>query len=720
MTTIQPQVALHDSFFDAFYDLPKNVQKKVKDFINAFRKNPTAPGLNYEKINAADPKVRSLRIDQSYRAIVVKPERGFTFQLAWVANHDAAYAWARHRRFEVNPSIGTIQVYSVEEATQALAEQTRRRAERTPQRPAAPESSPSLFAPQTDETLLQAGVPAPLIASVRAVSDDDELDVLAPHLPKEAADVLYLLAAGETLEDALADVARRPPETPVDPEDFDAALENETSRQHVRVLDERDLEAMLEAPLNRWRVFLHPSQEKVVRMNGNGPIRVLGGAGTGKTVALLHRARHLAREVFPDAGQKLLVTTFTRNLAADLRRQLADLCGEEVARIETNNLHVWAVRWLRNKGRTYQIARADQARQIWREVWRDHPELDLPLGFFMQEWEQVVQAHDISERTRYMTFPRRGRGTRLDRKQRRAVWEVLQAYRSALDAQGLVEWADIVRMAREDLEAHPDERPYAAVLADEVQDFRASELKLLRLLAPEGPNTLFLTGDAHQRIYGHVARLSECGIQIQGRARRLKVNYRTTQSIRAHAVAVLKGQQVDDLDGNADTLKGYHSLRAGTDPIFGLESSVPAEEEFIEATLRHWLDVEKLAPEQICLCARSRKLLQTRYQLLIESMGKTAGLIETDTDDQSGPGIRLATMHRLKGLEYPAILIAGLAEDSFPQRIPPEYRSDPAAERDHAEQERRLLYVAMTRARDHLALASAGPIHPDLPLPPTP
>lgn len=184
---------------------------------------------------------------------------------------------------------------------------------------------------------------------------------------------------------------------------------------------------------------------------------------------------------------------------------------------------------------------------------------------------------------------------------------------------------------------------------------------------------------------------------------------RTTQRIRNHAVAVLSGIDIDDLDGQVDSLNGYHSLRVGKEPVFGLSDSEAGEEHFIEETLRHWMEEQELAPDQICVCARTAKLLESRYRLLVESMGKRAVTITTDSDEEAGPGIRLATMHRLKGLEDPAILVAGLAKEDFPQHIPLEYRADPAAERDRFDQERRLLFVAMTRARDTSRSLPAAP-----------
>jgi superfamily I DNA and RNA helicase len=103
------------------------------------------------------------------------------------------------------------------------------------------------------------------------------------------------------------------------------ALEHPDSRRRfVTVNSEKDLASMLDAPLEKWRVFLHPSQERLVTKNFNGPARVLGGPGTGKTVVAMHRARHLAKTLCSDADDRILFTTYTANLAQNVEQNIRD------------------------------------------------------------------------------------------------------------------------------------------------------------------------------------------------------------------------------------------------------------------------------------------------------------------------------------------------------------------------------------------------------------
>src|SRR5262245_5637265 len=297
-----PTVAIASEFLDAFARIPRAQQRKVREFTEKFRTNPKAPGINYEKIHAVrDDKVRTVRIDQKYRAVVLHPPEGDVYVLVWVDNHDEAMDWAGKRRFEVNPVTGSLQVFSVSEAEAAVAVQKKTR-------------EPGLLDAYDDDVLLSFGVPQALLPAVRAVKTQDALLALVKHLPAEAAEALTWLGEGNPVEEVRAVVTVTPPRETVNTEDLGTALENpDTKRRFVTVKSQDDLTSILNAPLAKWRIFLHPSQEKLVTKNFNGPARVLGGPGTGKTVVAMHRARHLAREVFKEKTDRILFTTYTRS-----------------------------------------------------------------------------------------------------------------------------------------------------------------------------------------------------------------------------------------------------------------------------------------------------------------------------------------------------------------------------------------------------------------------
>ncbi len=693
------QLGLAKTFLEAYSRLPKKQMKKVRELTERFQENPEANGFNFEALGPQfnDPKVRSIRVDQTYRIIAVASKKGDVILCVWVDHHDEAYNWAKRKMFEVNPLSGIVQVYSMEPGVTPVLEQES----------AQPQFElPKLFAATDDEQLLLAGVPLPLLETVRLLTTDVELDDLAPHLPEDACDMLYLLASGYEFFDALEESSRpKEPVPAIDTEDFAAALELPETQRAFHIVDgEQELEDILDAPLEQWRVFLHPSQRRLVQRSANGPVRVLGGAGTGKTVVLMHKAKHLAESVFNGPDDRILVTTYTRNLANDLKKTLKGLAPSVGDRIEVKNLHSWARSFYEQQvGTSLKVLMDSQSRlSLMAEATDASIGDEYSPAFYLEEWDQVVQAQAIDDKGAYLKARRVGRGTRLGRAQRIEVWKVLSRYRELLEQDGYMELQDVVRETTLFLNANPSKLRYKAVLADEVQDFSPQDLRLLRALVPPGPNDLFLVGDAHQRIYGQMTSLGSCGIEIRGRAKRLKLNYRTTEQIRVRAVAVLEGLDVDDLDGGADTLSGYHSVRTGPVPTSVHCERPEQEQEVLLKTLDRWL--ENTAPHETCLAARTNALVD-RYAKMLTQHGIPFQILKAEAPI-SGPKVHLATMHRLKGLEYKKVLLCGIQSGQVP--LPAYDAADTVSQADHSQRERCLFYVASTRARDELVITGYG------------
>lgn len=690
-----PTVAIASEFLDAFARLPRAQQKKVREFTEKFRANPKSAAINYEKIHAVkDDKVRTVRIDKQYRAVVLHPDEGDVYLLVWVDNHDEAMDWARNRTFAINPYTGALQVINVTEAEEIVQQQSK------------PKQVAGLLDQYDNATLLSVGLPEPLLPSVRAVQKPDELLALTRHLPAECAEALLWLAEGippEEVRSALSQPQK------VDPTDLAAALEHpDSKRRFVTIQSDKDLTTILDAPLEKWRVFLHPSQEKLVRKHFNGSAKVLGGAGTGKTVVAMHRARHLATTVFSEPTDRILFTTFTANLAQNVGDMLATLCPDCGDRIEVVHLHAWAARFMTAQGQGFTVASGEEIDSFWEQAYALTGERDFDLGFLRQEWEQVVQANGIETLAEYLKVPRTGRGRTMTRQQRGLVWKVFEAYLQILKDRGKQEWLQTIQTTRRYLQEKKPPLPYRAVVVDEAQDFHSEEWKLIRALVPSGANDLFIVGDAHQRIYGRKVVLTQCGISVHGRSSTLRINYRTTEQIRTWAVAMLQGMSVDDLDGGQDKGSGYKSLLSGPQPEVHPFPSVKEERQFLGDRLKELL--QKRMPEEICLVARTNKLLKDTYQPLLKELGLAHTILDKTKE---GEGVRLATMHRVKGLEFPVMILAGINARVVPLRIAA-LEQDATSLAEHEDQERSLLFVAATRARDQLLVTCSGTPSPFL------
>lgn len=694
--------------------LPDRVAIRFMDLMTKYMSDPSANGLNLETVEGSkDSSIKSLRVDQGYRAIAFEVGRDIMF--VHVNEHDKAYRWAAGRRVKLDPETNRIRVI---EEIDAVAE---------PVAAAAP-SAPRLFDDVADARLRALGVPEEELGAVRLIPTIEALEGVEDRLDSLTYQILYAVAAGYEDEEirSLTGVGAEPdpePQQPAAALTFDKLIETEQSRQTIFIPEsQEELRRVFEEGLEGWRVFLHPEQRKIAYRDYNGPVLVRGGAGTGKTVVAMHRAKHLADQIEKDptrAGQRVLLTTFTTSLAHDIEANLRTLCPAHLdarpPRIEVINLDRWVSQFLKRKSFAREVAFFGEARerldQVWREVFDDHA---LPEGlsepFVRTEWAQIVQAKGLTDQKAYLKASRAGRGTPLDRKKRAVLWDLFADYRARLISEGLAEPDDAYREATEILTSEAPNLPYAAVIVDEAQDMGEQAFRLIRAIVPETPagdrNSLFIVGDAHQRIYGRRASMSVCGINVRGRSKRLRLNYRTTQEIRAWAVSVLEGISVDDLDEGTDTLRGYVSLMRGVAPeLVGCRS----EAEELDGLVA-W--VRALPPDQIrlsdigVLCARRTDA--DRVQGALRAAGIETVMLQSGADDRSVPGVRISTMHRAKGLEFFAVAIPFLSEAGFPPPGALRAAVDPADKEDIIMQYRSLLHVAATRAKKALRVSWSG------------
>lgn len=687
-------VAISQDFFNSFAALPKSKQNKVMEFLSKFRSNPEANGFNYEKIqNASDPNMRSVRIDDTYRAILIREEGTNVYLLLWVDHHDEAYDWAVRKRCILNHTTGSIQVYE----TQATAQ---------PEEVSSSEEKP-LFSSLSDDLLQKLGVPEELIAYVRTLTDLS-FDAAKGKMPRDAFEALDYVRIGLDPKEVIAELYGETPAKKAG--DMATALQNPITKMQFYVADgEEDLKAMMNAPLELWRVYLHPSQRRIVRKEYKGPARILGGAGTGKTVVAMHRAKELASHCL--GNERILFTTFTENLAADIQENLRKICTPDIMKhIEVVHLDQWVNRYLRAHEYPYTIVYGEQITDMWKKAESFTGEdFDLPEGFFQEEWETVVQAQNIQTAGEYAKAPRPGRGIRLDRKLRMRVWKVFEEYRAMMDAEKVCDAACAMNECAQLLTTGPEVRLYASVIVDEGQDFGPSAYRLLRAIAgSEHINDLFIVGDAHQRIYKNKVILSRCGINVKGRSGKLRMNYRTTEEIRHSAMNVLEGLSFDDLDDGIDDGKGYISLSHGDQPTVSVFATQDQEAEELIKRIQEQI-AAGIDPREICVVARTNPLIDDYKKYLTEAGIDSFEIKRRQADDRSRMGVRLATMHRVKGLEFTTVFIVAANKNYIPLKSAVN-RTDPAEREAAMASERCLLYVAMTRAKKKVMLSAYGAV----------
>ena len=688
--SFKPKVALAQDFLANLGNLSSAVQGKILKWALLFQSDPTAPGINYESIKGArDKNLKSVRIDQDWRGIVFKPPAGDIYVLMYVDRHDAAYKWAEGRRLSVNPTTGALQVFAVETLVEPALEQARIQARKNAVVDHLlikdnSETSKPIFDMLSNQEFLSIGTPDEMIAQVRSIQSELELDALQKYLPVEAYEGLFLIAAGDTVSEILMARETRVDQS-VNTDDFASAIETaESQSRFVVVADEETMAAILSSPLAQWRVFLHPTQTKLAQGDRSGPMRVLGGAGTGKTVLAMHRAKWLAENRLTE-GYKVFFTTFTKNLAADIEENLKTLCSPELmSKIEVKNLDAWVNSFLRRHKYEHKIIynrKQDEAADAWqRALTLQDTTLSLTSQFYEEELERVILAQGVTTRDQYRLAKRTGRGTVLTRSKRDAIWPVFEEYRAQLASKKLKEVDDAYRDAVFLLQSKTP--PYTSIIVDETQDFGPQALKLIRAMAPQEPNDLFFVGDGHQRIYSrNRAAMSACGINIRGRARKLYLNYRTTEEIRLLAVATLEGCSIDDLDDGFDEVRRYKSLSHGPAPVTlnfdHLEEALDA----LHKTVLTSIDENR----SLCIIVPSKHNTFAVRQSL-ESINISTTILGPDERDKpDSKSIRIATMHRAKGLDFDeVVLLIPKNEKNFDLSI---------------DTNKRLKYVALNRAK---------------------
>jgi mRNA-degrading endonuclease RelE of RelBE toxin-antitoxin system len=674
-----------DTFTDSLARLTGDEQKAVKTTAFDLQVNPAGPGLSFHKLEKAkDKNFWSVRVSGDIRLIIHKTEGSLL--LCYVNHHDKAYDWAERRRLETHPKTGAAQLVEIRETVKEVTVPVYVQVE-MPMPP-----KPRLFAEMPDEELLAYGVPVAWLSDVRQATEDSLL-VLADRLPGEAAEALLELATGgkpRVMQPAM------PVANPFDHPD---------AQRRFRVMTNvEELQRALDFPWEKWTIFLHPEQRQWVERDYTGPARVSGSAGTGKTIVALHRAVHLAR-THPEA--RVLLTTFSDTLANALHTKLKRLVGSEprlAERIDVHSLNALGLRLYKAHCGLVNLASREAMRDLLGEASKTVGGHKFSLHFLLTEWEQVVDAWQLETWESYRDVARLGRKTRLPEAQRAVLWSIFERVREGLKEQKLTTHAGLFTALASALAKgkHP---PFDFAVVDEAQDLSVSGLRFLAALGGGRPNALFFAGDLGQRIFQQPFSWKSLGVDIRGRSRTLRINYRTSHQIRQQADRLL-GPEVTDVDGNSEDRSDTVSVFNGPPPVIRV---LPTENEEIKA-VGTWLAEQSKAgvlPHEFGLFVRSAGQLG-RAQAAVKESGLPFNILDEHVETTSGH-VSISTMHLAKGLEFRAVAVMACDDEIIPLQERIETVGDDADLKEVYDTERHLLYVACTRARDNLLVTSVEP-----------
>lgn len=673
-----------DTFRGSLARLTGEEQTTVKSTVYDIQANPVSHGISLHRIDKSkDKNFWSARASRDLRIIVHQTEDSVL--LCYVDHHDNAYEWARRRRLDAHPKTGAAQFVEVRELVEEIV---------IPRYVDGPVTKPvqaplPFLAQLANEELLAYGVPEEWVADVQQATEETVLEIAA-HLPAEASEAVLALATG----------TRPPVPQPLAP-DEDPFEHPDAQRRFRTMHNVEELEAALDYPWDQWTIFLHPAQRELVERNFNGPARVSGSAGTGKTIVALHRAVFLVRS---DPAARVLLTSFSEALAHALRSKLIRLIAAEPRlgeRIDVASLDAAGQRLYERNFRPRAFATEAEIRDLLAEASSQVLPHRFSPSFLFSEWDQVVDAWQLDSREAYRTVARLGRKTRLPDAQRTILWSIFEKVIARLsERQAITRAGMFARLA--DRATEKSLHPYDYVVVDEAQDITVQQLRFLAAVGGGRANSLFFAGDLGQRIFQQPFSWKALGVDIRGRARTLRINYRTSHQIRMQADRLL-APSVSDIDENVEDRRGTVSVFNGPAPDVRLFDSAEEEGEFVAT----WLGdrrADGLAPDDMCVIVRSTSEFG-RAQSAIQQAGMTAVVIDERVSAVRG-SVAICTMHLAKGLEFKAVVVMACDDTVIPSQERIAAITDESDLQEVYETERHLLYVACTRARDFLLVTS--------------
>lgn len=477
-------------------------------------------------------------------------------------------------------------------------------------------------------------------------------------------------------------------------------LDNEPflSEEEVR---EALTEAEFAAPVEEWMTFLHPSQAALVRRAFNGPARIRGGAGTGKTVVGLHRAAYLSR-VHPQG--RVLFTTFVRTLPAVMGNLLKRMAPEAAERVDFVHVHGFAMNLLKQRGIHVKID-SRRARQILDQAWnslaieqRARLARQRPLDYWQEEVESVIKGRGFTTFEQYADCARPGRMLRLTVDDRNAVWAFYREYDRLLRAEGLSDFQDVVLLAEASLRTTPLSG-YSAVIVDEAQDLSLAMIRMLHSLVGDAPDGFTLIGDGLQSIYPGGYVLSEAGISLSGRGVVMDHNYRNTAEIQEFAESLIANSTYTDIDdsdtalsdmakNSVDKRGSAAGLRHGPTPDRLHFSTRGAHDDALIARIRETADSGEMNLGDIAILCDTNGEVSAIAKLLTAASIPWINLLEYE--GIQGDKVKVGTVKRAKGLEFKLVM------------LPLGPGSHSSSDDERAARDLRERYVAATRARDAL------------------
>ena len=706
-----PEIALTRSYYDSLEDLPAEDQRRCGLAIHNFVRDPNHPGLGFGQIQGiSGGRLRKIRAALDVRIVLAR--EGNIYFPVLAGNRDQIYERASRGRFVID-RVG--EVIRFVEPRRAADEKVDDQQDPWTGRSIADEIPVGLLTIWSDSELREAGLDEAEIDTIRSlVSAEDLLELLGGSWDEESVqlvlDLMEVTPAEWRTPDLLGDAGevrlRR------------ALAEFGALHGISKLFTAEELERIAAEPIEDWMVFLHPLQRAATTRRYEGPARIRGSAGTGKTVVGLHWAAERARRSRDEGeGLPVLFTTYVKTLPPvfeNLYKRMPDAIDGAVEFINVDKL---AYRICTEAGERPSMD-PNAVREASKDAFRQVVVPGTPLGddgtsrsYLEAEVRSVIKGRGLESIEEYLGIHRTGRGTRFDGSRRRQAWEYMEAWNARMAASRIGDFPDTISLAVELAKART-KPTYRSAVIDEAQDLSLMGLQLVRALvnAPDDVDRsdgLLIVGDGAQRIYPGAFTLRQAGVEVRGRTTVLRRNYRNTAEILNAAMAVAGRGSVVDMDDEADAEPHRRDEEVGDAGRFGPRPLLvdcgtdDRETEFLVERIRGIVASGMMGLGGIGIFVPINSMVRSTLKRLGEHDIAATGL--KDYHGVPTPEVKVGTYARAKGLEFKVVFLPRVKAGVVPRAQTARQSDDEYA--DQRELAINEFFVAMTRARDQLIVS---------------
>jgi len=674
------KIIVTDSYFESVFRLSHPDRRRVFAAIKDLSNNPRSSSFSVHAIERVkcDETFRSARVNDNLR--IIFSAQGEQWVLLYVDQHDDAYKWCEGKYLK-KTNFGAEYLYDEAEYQRAGNKVAEQSFDFYKEKPLLEKRG------VRQKDLIRLGIAEIHAKTLLTITDDDAFIEYVMVFPAELHEGLLDIVAGTKSYHEVFNELNAEKEG----DDFTAHRDTRRRFYGVDCLDE--LEMLMENDeFEKWKLFLHPSQENIVKRNFKGPTRIEGGPGTGKTVVGIHRAVYLAKHIYKKAdGCSILLCTYSKKLANYIEEKVSSLCAEK--QVE-NNITVVGFDSLVDRLLTangIDCARVDdeEIKRIFASTYQRLNCADSKM-FYKLEFDEIINKYDIQTLDEYLQCDRTGMGKPLDSAKRRAVWPFFERVNELMKKNNCVTFLDRARILLNAIRDGKIQERYDSIIIDEAQDFEPLKIKLLSELTANKENAVLILSDENQRIFKMSSWKKETDLNIVGRSYYLSINYRTTKQINDFAT-----RQFAQSEMMKSHITEYKSISVGDEPTVQQFISDNEQIKYIVELIKRYIN-GKIEPYQIVIiCANNNDCMSIKGALSYAGIKNTH--LQGDYIPKAEGGVNITTASGVKGLEFEVAVIYNYSKFNK-ENIPgvSEYSDDKRIEC--------LKYVASTRARAQLTI----------------